>query len=136
MRKMKIKFNPDGSLEVLEDMKKKKTKSFNTIILKYEKEEWGDVIDCKFIIMLPKNINEKNLKDIENWVDQNVKTDPFSTNIEIERLTANKFSLVISGKGKDNRCVWCRSFRTSLKKLCDKNNINFIQENFCKFEKE
>ena len=131
----KLEFNHDGSLKVPDNLKKKKIDLNNTIILEYEKEFWGDVIDCKFSIILPKNLNEDNLNKIESWVDKKVETNPLSTDIKIEKSAPRKFSLLISGKGKDNRCTWCRSFRTSLKTLCNKENLDLIQKTFCKFEK-
>ena len=132
---LKMEFNHNGTIKVPESCKPKLINLSKTIILEYKKEDWGDTIDCKFIITLPRIADEEFLRELESWVDDRIKTDSISTSIEIEKLTPNKFNLLISGKGKDNRCTWCRSFRTSLKTLCNKKNLDFLQKNFCKFEK-
>ncbi len=130
----KLQFNSDGSVKIPENYKPKLINFSKTIILEYRREDWGDSIDCKFTVTIPKIINKESFKEIENWVDNKVKTDAISTKIEIEKLNPYKFNLLISGKGKDNRCTWCRSFRTSLKTWCNKKNLDFLQKNFCKFE--
>jgi len=129
-----LEFNHDGSVKVPKNYKKKKRDLNKTIILEYERENWGDSIDCEFIITFPKIANEELLKGLEDWVDKKVEIDSILTKIEIEKITPNKFKLLISGKGNDNRCTWCRSFRTSLKTLSNKEQMGFLQKNFCKFD--
>ena len=52
---------------------------------------------------------------------------------EIEEENSNGLLLTISGKGHDNRCRWCESFKTALSSKCDEQNILLEIHGFCKF---
>jgi len=41
--------------------------------------------------------------------------------------------LNIKGIGKDGRCDWCRTFRTTLLKKTEEKEIDFVQNHYCKF---
>lgn len=48
------------------------------------------------------------------------------------------FQLRIEGIGHDNRCRWCRTFRTKLENACERDfgEEMFFQDGFCVFEKD
>lgn len=133
---MVLEFNPDGTPKGSEkNIQSRPLIDFDrTIVLNFSKENWGDSIDCKFIINIPNKISEDELKELEGWVDDKVKTKDFSTSIGLEKINPHKFELLINGIGHDNRCRWCKSFRTALKTFCNKKRLNFQQMSFCKFE--
>ncbi len=51
------------------------------------------------------------IKARKNWTDNKVKT---NARIEMVSMTSNKLLISIKGWRHDNRCRWCKSFRTSL----------------------
>jgi hypothetical protein len=66
------------------------------------------------------------IKSRKEWTENKIKT---SAKIEITSTDSNNFSLVINGRGRDNRCTWCQSFRTALTGF-----INIEYQKRCRFE--
>jgi hypothetical protein len=66
------------------------------------------------------------IKTRKNWTDNKIKT---RAKIKITSIRSNNFVLVINGRGKDNRCTWCQSFRTALTGF-----LNIEYQKRCRFD--
>ncbi len=44
------------------------------------------------------------------------------------------FGYTVMGRGKDNRCSWCRYFRKKPRSRIERDNGGFSQKNCCRFE--
>lgn len=71
----------------------------------------------------------KDVETIKEWTDGKVKT---TGRIRFKKSGTRGFDLKIIGKGADNRCRWCKSFR---KALSTKTNNEIERRGHCKFEK-
>jgi len=97
-------------------------------------------IECSFRIAFPNwidkeeaaKINEEILKT-KNKIDSIVKLKLNATAI-LDKNERGEPVLKIKGHGKDERCTYCRSFRTSLKNRMKELNYVICQEGKCKFE--
>lgn|SRR5574341_1105930 len=95
----------------------------------------GDVIflnidDLKYQCNLEFKFKKSEQYDIikmgKSWTDNKIKT---SARIIINSINSNNFILKINGIGKDNRCRWCRSFRTALTAF-----LNIEYQKRCRYE--
>jgi len=95
-------------------------------------------LECTWAIDLPKGMSGKEIVDIKKWTDEKVKLDS-TARTYLKRDNPGEYppqyELVVSGKGKDNRCTWCRSFRTALEKRMDELDCEIEQNDSCTFEK-
>ncbi len=66
------------------------------------------------------------IKARKNWTDKKIKT---NAKIEITSTGLNNFILIINGRGKDNRCTWCESFRTAITGF-----LNIEYQRRCRFD--
>lgn len=55
---------------------------------------------------------KRDIEAIKSWTDRTVKT---SRRINFVKIRNNMYDFETSGKGHNNRCTWCASFRTALK---------------------
>lgn len=53
-----------------------------------------------------------DIETIKKWVDEKVK---IFGHIDFVKSGNYIYNLEVSGRGNDNRCTWCSSFRTALK---------------------
>lgn len=138
-----LEFNPDGSLKIPESInkdleeekiKEEKRKSFDKqIVLNFLGSENDEVIRCEFEINIPPDIKDvkKKIIEIRDWVNRNKTT---NGRCWIEN-NGDNYQLIISGRGSDGRCNWCRSFRTALDTKMFDLKIAVYQKNCCEFDK-
>lgn len=90
----------------------------------------GDVFHCRWKIFASDDVLKRDdIETIKHWTDEKVKT---SGEINFNKAGNRYYELKISGRGHDNRCTWCESFRTALNTRTD----NLVeQRGSCKFEK-
>jgi hypothetical protein len=83
------------------------------------------------------NIPWDIVKLVREWTDDKIKLiDP--TRILIERVNKGEYPAIyelnIHGIGHDNRCTWCKTFRSVLNTKCkEKLNCPIQYENHCKY---
>lgn len=134
----KLEFDSDGRVKVPEIKEKPKRKALfsdKKIILKYCGAEQGKLIECGWEIVLPKEAKAKEIFEIKNWVDKKVDLHKPAW-IYIKRTNTDlppEYSLIIRGRGEDERCTWCKSFRTSLKNHFEKQGIEVEEVGGCIF---
>jgi len=78
-------------------------------------------------------ITEKDILEIRDWVNRMVSL-PQNSRTVLEREGPKRFFLSIVGTGRDDRCRWCRSFRTALTTRMNRLECDVLQEGFCYFE--
>ncbi|MCK4796214.1 MAG: hypothetical protein KAT05_02465 [Spirochaetes bacterium] len=66
------------------------------------------------------------IKTSKNWTDNKIKT---IAKIEMKSISSNNCVLIINGRGTDNRCTWCKSFRTVLT-----GYLNIEYKKRCRFD--
>lgn len=107
------------------------------ITLRYLGAEYGSFIVCRWAIELPKGVHGKEIVDIKKWTDETVNLKR-TARVWLKRTNPDeyppKYELIISGRGEDERCTWCRSFRTSLETHMKKLNCSIDQHGSCDFE--
>jgi hypothetical protein len=74
-------------------------------------------------------LERKDVETIKRWTDAHVGT---FGKINLIRTGERGYELEIVGKGPDNRCRWCESFRTALN---TRTNNLVEQRGACRFEK-
>jgi hypothetical protein len=91
---------------------------------------------CIFQIEIKSKIAVPILYEINQWVYTKVRSKTALR--KLKRISENEFRLEIKGLGYDNRCRWCRTFRTSLetKIVNSLGEGTFYQDGFCFFERE
>ncbi|MCX6819624.1 MAG: hypothetical protein NT129_06540 [Candidatus Aenigmarchaeota archaeon] len=126
------KFKEKQRLE--EELMKTFTKKIKIHYLGTEHDEFTT---CTFEIKVPEGMSGKEIIIIRNWTNKNVKLKP-SARAWIERINPNeeppRYFLKISGRGNDERCTWCRSFRTALRTRMIEQKCAVIQEGRCEFD--
>jgi hypothetical protein len=107
------------------------------ITLRYLGVEYKDFIVCRWAIELPKSICGKEIADMKKWTDEAVGLKR-NARVGLKRTNSEeyppKYELIISGRGEDERCTWCRSFRTSLETNMKQLNCPINQHGSCDFE--
>jgi ATP-dependent DNA helicase PIF1 len=108
-------------------------KKQGSVVLRYN----GDPYDnqrCIFEINVTTEAAKETVLDINRWTYTKVRSQTANRNLKV--LSNDKLRLVIEGEGFDNRCRWCRTFRTGLKTACEKNfgGESFNQEGYCQHE--
>ncbi|MCK4397501.1 MAG: hypothetical protein KAV25_00745 [Methanophagales archaeon] len=88
------------------------------------------VFHCSWDIFVSDDVlKRKDVETIKRWTDSIVKT---SGKINLNRAGKRGYELEIAGRGRDNRCTWCTSFRTAL----NTRTKNLVEQcGACKFEK-
>lgn len=141
-----VKFDKDGRLILPEPVKKasqeqkrreKEAKEFDKkLTLNYLGSETKGFMRCEFEIELPKGVKgiKKKIFDVRDWTDKNVKLKK-GARIWFEKK-GEGYRLIISGRGADERCTWCRSFRTALKTSMFDLKVAVYQNNFCSFDEK
>jgi hypothetical protein len=69
--------------------------------------------NCCWVIECPAKIVSRDVRRIKRWTDETVLS---SGTISLEQPASRIYQLEIIGEGYDDRCTWCRSFRTTLGK--------------------
>jgi hypothetical protein len=107
------------------------------VSLRYLGVNYGNLIICTWAIDIPEGVRGKEIIDIKKWTDETVDLKP-TARAWIKRVNPNKYppkyKLIISGRGYDDRCTWCRSFRTAMKSHMEKLNCSISQNGSCEFE--
>jgi len=141
-----LKFDEKGRLILpgivrkdFEEQKRKEeeAKKFDKkLVLKYMGSENEGFIRCEFEIDLPENVEgiRKKIFEVKNWADKNVQFKEYAR-AWLEK-NGDDYRLIISGRGSDERCTWCRSFRTALNKSLFDLKVAVYQNGFCKFDKK
>jgi len=139
-----LKFDKDGKLilpdsikediERINRIKTEKKKFTKKLVLNYLGSEFEGFIRCEFEINIPQELEEikKKIFEVRNWVNKNVGS---TARIWFEKLPEG-YRLIISGRGDDKRCEWCRSFRTALDTSLFDSKVAAYQKGFCKFDKD
>lgn len=82
--------------------------------LRYLQPEYGRFILCTWRI---EGIQWKTIEEIRKWTDKTVHLEG-NTRIWLKRKNPDEYpaeyELNIKGRGHDDRCTWCKSFRTAL----------------------
>jgi len=104
------------------------------LILNYLGSETEGFMRCEFEVELPdvKGIRKK-IFEVRDWADKNVKLKE-GARIWFEKEREG-YKLIISGRGSDERCTWCRSFRTALNTSMFDLKVAVCQKNCCKFDR-
>lgn len=79
---------------------------------------------CTLQFNFKKSEQSDIIKTRKNWADNKIKT-----RAKIEMTSTNNVVLVINGRGQDNRCTWCQSFRTALTGF-----LNIEYQKRCRFD--
>ncbi|MDP3026712.1 MAG: hypothetical protein Q8N63_03315 [Nanoarchaeota archaeon] len=105
------------------------------LILKYVGSENEGFIRCEFEIEFPYDVKSIRKKSIEvrDWANKNVELKE-RARCWIEK-NGDDYRLIISGRGNDGRCTWCRSFRTALSTTLFDLKVAVCQKDSCKFDK-
>ena len=108
-----------------------------TISLCYLGDEHDRFIVCRWSIALPDGITWKNLEAVRDRTDEKV-TIAQTAKVWLKRdnpgVYPPKYELIISGRGEDGRCTWCRSFRTYLESYMRTLGCSINQSGECIFE--
>jgi len=107
------------------------------VSLRYLGVDYENFIICTWAIGIPEGVRGKEIIDIKKWTDETVDLKP-TARAWIKRVNPNryppKYKLIISGRGYDDRCTWCRSFRTAMESHMEKLNCSINQNGSCEFE--
>lgn len=96
---------------------------------------WGLVdnkFECNFEIECPNEIINKKILEAKDSADRKVNLKSHA-DINIKN-DAKSLILSIAGLGKDERCTWCRTFRTILRSYLVNLKYAIYQKGRCKFE--
>lgn len=92
---------------------------------------------CLLELVVPKVFGWNNIEDIRDASKEDTEFSDITeiwfeeTNEDVKNIYCE---VNIKGKDHDGRCEWCRKFRSNLLIATeDKENIDFVQEKFCKF---
>jgi len=95
-------------------------------------------IPCVFLLKTPKDMSPKHIFEVREWVDGRIKLGN-SARIWIKRENPDEYPavyrLIISGRGSDERCTWCRSFRTALREKIKGLGFEIKEIDACTFER-
>ncbi|HEC86542.1 MAG TPA: hypothetical protein ENI49_01540 [Thermoplasmatales archaeon] len=112
-------------------------KNENSLIFQFLGVEYDTLITCRWRLTRPENISWETINKIREWTDNKVPLKKYA-NIKIRRLNRGKYpakyELIIRGRGYDDRCTWCKSFRTALETTARKMNCTITYEKFCNFD--
>ena len=101
--------------------------------------DFENFITCTWRLELPKGIIGKEIIKLKGWANRTVNLKARGR-AWIERENTKglppKYLLMISGQGYDERCTWCRSFRTALKTRMLELKCMVQQKGSCKFESD
>jgi len=97
------------------------------VILRYMEPEKGRFIVCTW---RAEGIPWKIIEDIRKWTDKTVHVKDARTWIEPRSKLGHpeEYDLNIKGRGHDDRCTWCKSFRTALRTKIKEDTKYSIQE--------
>ncbi|NQT45885.1 MAG: hypothetical protein HQ593_00210 [Candidatus Omnitrophica bacterium] len=103
---------------------------------KSERERDSEGTVCIFNISAKTKIAIPIIYDTNKWVYTKVRSR--TAERKLECISEQELKLGIRGGGHDNRCRWCRTFRTALKtKIINALGEGaFYQDGFCFFERE
>jgi len=89
---------------------------------------------CLFDINVDSTEAEDLVLKINRWVYTKVRSHTAERKLTV--VSPLQLRLEIAGQGHDNRCRWCRTFRTGLKTACEDRfgPDAFLQENTCQYE--
>lgn len=89
---------------------------------------------CLFDIKVDSPDTKDLVLKINKWTYTKVRSNTAHRRLNV--VTPTLLRLEIAGEGHDNRCRWCRTFRTGLKNACEEKfgNAAFSQVNFCQYE--
>lgn len=129
---------PEPIRKDIEEQRKREeeAKKFDKkLILKYVGSENEGFIRCEFEIELPeiKGIRKK-IFEVRDWTDKKEHLKEWAR-CWLEK-NGDDYRLIISGRGNDGRCAWCRSFRTALGTSMFDLKVVVCQKDSCKFDKE
>lgn len=102
--------------------------------LRYLQPEYGQFILCTWKI---EGISWKILDETRKWSDETVHL--HGPRVWLKRTNKDefppKYELNIKGRGHDDRCTWCKSFRTALStKMKEELNITLNEIGCCDFD--
>ena len=90
---------------------------------------------CEWKMQLPEGLDWAFIESARDQTDSLVKPD---SRQYIKRANKGEnppiYILTIQGRGKDNRCRWCKSFRAYCQKTSEGQGFTFNQDGKCKFE--
>lgn len=89
---------------------------------------------CFFDINVDSAAAKELVLEINRWVYTKVRS--YTAHRKLNVIAPLQLRLEIAGQGYDNRCRWCRTFRTGLKTACEDRfgPDTFSQENACQYE--
>ncbi|MBU1086892.1 MAG: AAA family ATPase [Candidatus Omnitrophica bacterium] len=89
---------------------------------------------CSYDIYVRNSDAKKLVFNINHWTYSKVRSR--SAYRKMKQVLDNKLQLSIEGQGYDNRCRWCRTFRTGLATACEKRfgKGSFLQDVYCQYE--
>jgi len=135
--------NKKRDIPPFDDIKKKNTKDKEKRSKKplVEVDYFNEIIEnniiCRWEIKLDYDMNWKTPKNLKKWCDNrillknNADTDLKVNFHENQPPTVNIF---IIGKGKDNRCKWCRMFWSSFVTASKRESFVLDKKNTCKYK--
>jgi len=141
-----VEYDENGNLLMPEpfrraiERKKAEEKLMNTfqkeLSVDYDGVEYGDFIKCMLNITRPPEIDSSIIRGVKIWTDKHVE---LKSTARVCLMSNNHKGglgqdLIISGRGKDERCTWCRMFRTALRTKMINSECRFVQENVCDFD--
>ena len=107
------------------------------IALRYLGVDYEKFIVCRWAIELSNGISGKEVVDVKKWTDDVVALQRYAR-VWLKRINPQeypaKYELIISGRGPDERCRWCKTFRTALDTHMKKLNCSTQQHGSCEFE--
>ena len=120
-----------------EDLIELKQESKLLIILdKSERIQHSDQTVCSFTILGKDKNTIPIIYETNKWAYEKVRSK--TAEIQLRKINNKKFNLEIIGIGHDNRCRWCKTFRTALETRI--TNIygdgTFYQDGFCIFDRD
>jgi hypothetical protein len=96
------------------------------------------IILCSWDIHFPEQMNGKGAIDsCWEWADFKVSTGEHVRKWVSGPWRRNHvftYALNISGIGNDNRCAWCKTFRSALELKLRRNGIGFVHEGACLYD--
>ncbi len=106
------------------------------VIMTYMGMDYEDFIVCRWSIELDDGISGKEVVKVKDWANDTVALKR-SARTWLKRVNPQehpaKYELIISGRGADDRCRWCSSFRTALGTHMEKLHCSTRQCGACKF---
>lgn len=125
--------------EPLPEQEKSPTNEKDRVVeMDYSNQYLNSISICEWEIKMAYGMNWNLLEYIESWVNDNVELkEPGKVYLDKTSKKGEmppKFKLIISGSGNDHRCIWCRSFLTSLSTIAEKDSFDLIKNGACRFE--